>query len=91
MSLLVTPIIHVEAINRFDLNRLHGRDLAVSYQDEALHTGDVYRFDGWRLLGTAGGGGRDSRTGRLGRKMRVWGWPANALPLSDRAESPEEP
>ncbi len=29
---------------------VHGRDLAVSYQDEALHSGDVYRFDGWVLL-----------------------------------------
>lgn len=56
------------------LAAVHGRPIAVSYQDEALHTGDVYRFDGWLLLGRAGGGGPDSRTGRAGRKMRVWGW-----------------
>lgn len=53
----------------------HGRAVAVSYQDEALHTGDVYRFDGWQRIGKGGGGGRDSRTGRPGRKLAIWGWP----------------
>lgn len=53
----------------------HGRTVAVSYQDESLHTGDVYRFDGWRLIGKGGRGGRDNRTGRPGRKLRIWGWP----------------
>lgn len=51
------------------------REVAVSYQDEALHNGDVYRFDGWLLLGKGGGGGKDTRTGRPGRKMKIWGWP----------------
>lgn len=55
--------------------KVHRREVAVSYQDEALHTGDLYRFDGWLLLGKGGGGGRDSRTGRPGRKMKIWGWP----------------
>lgn len=55
---------------------VHGRDLAVSYQDEALHSGDLYRFDGWVLLGKGGGGGPDTRTGRPGRKMKIWAWPA---------------
>lgn len=54
----------------------HGREIAVSYQDEALHSGDLYRFDGWLLVARAGGGGRDNRSGRIGRKMKVWGWPA---------------
>ncbi|ACL58505.1 hypothetical protein [Methylobacterium nodulans] len=54
---------------------VHGRDLAVSYQDEALHTGDLYRFDGWLLLGKGGGGGPDTRTGRPGRRMKIWAWP----------------
>lgn len=53
----------------------HGRRLAVSYQDEALHRGDVYRFDGWLDICRAGGGGGNSRTGRPSRKMRVWAWP----------------
>jgi hypothetical protein len=60
---------------------VHGRDIAISYQDEALHSGDLYRFDGWLVLGKAGGGGPDTRTGRPGRKMKVWGWPV------DRAKS----
>lgn len=66
----------------------HDRPLAVSYQDEALHTGDVYRFDGWLDIGKAGGGGRDSRTGRQGRKMKVWAWPpavARSLTLARAA------
>lgn len=53
----------------------HGRRIAISYQDEALHSGDTYRFDGWIVLGKGGGGGADRRTGRAGRKMRIWGWP----------------
>lgn len=56
----------------------HHREIAVSYQDEALHSGDLYRFDGWFLLGKGGGGGRDSRTGRPGRKMKIWAWPPDA-------------
>lgn len=57
------------------LSAVHGRAIAVSYQDEALHSGNLYRFDGWLLLGKGGGGGRDTRTGRPGRKMKIWGWP----------------
>lgn len=58
-----------------DIARAHHRWIAVSYQDEALHSGNLYRFDGWTELGAAGGGGTDSRTGRKGRSMRLWGWP----------------
>ena len=53
----------------------HGRQIAVSYQDEALHSGDVYRFDGWAMIGKGGGTGTDNRTGRKGRKLGVWAWP----------------
>lgn len=53
----------------------HGRrPWAVSYQDKSLHTGNLYRFDGWTDLGAAGGGGTDPRSGRRARSMRVWGW-----------------
>lgn len=62
------------------LAAVHRRRIAVSYQDEALHSGDLYRFDGWQLLGKGGGGGRDSRTGRPGRKMKIWGWPPEECP-----------
>jgi hypothetical protein len=60
---------------------VHSRQVAVSYQDEALHSGDIYRWDGWLDIGKAGGGGKDSRTGRSGRKMRVWAWPPEAARL----------
>lgn len=60
------------------LAAVHGRQIAVSYQDEALHTGDLYRFDGWILLGKGGRGGPDTRTGRPGRKMKIWGWSGDA-------------
>lgn len=70
---------------------VHGRRLAVSYQDEALHSGDLYRFDGWELLGKGGRGGPDTRTGRPGRKMKIWGWPRAALAWPDdgRAGTPD--
>lgn len=58
-----------------DLAAAHGRRLAVSYQDKALHSGNLYRFDGWRVLGKGGGGGTDQRTGRESRRMTIWGWP----------------
>ena len=58
------------------LATVHQRPIAVSYQDECLHSGNLYRFDGWIELGKGGGGGADARTGRLGRKLRIWGWAA---------------
>lgn len=57
---------------------VHQRRIAISYQDEALHSGDVYRFDGWALIGKGGRGGPDSRTGRPGRKLKIWAWPPEA-------------
>lgn len=66
-----------------DLARAHLRELAVSYQDRRLHTGDTYRFDGWIAIGKGGGGGPDSRTGAPGRKMTIWAWPpTRALELA---------
>ncbi|KQT52241.1 MULTISPECIES: hypothetical protein [unclassified Aureimonas] len=58
---------------------MHGRTVAVSYQDEALHSGDLYRFDGWQILGKGGGGGTDARTGRPSRKMKIWGWASSEV------------
>lgn len=53
----------------------HRRTVAISYQDQALHRGDVYRFDGWLDIGKGGRGGTDARTGRSGRSLRIWAWP----------------
>lgn len=44
---------------------------AISYQD--LHSGNLYRFDGWVRLATSRSG-TDPRTGRKGRRKVVWGW-----------------
>lgn len=51
---------------------------AVSYQDGHLHSGDLYRNDGWVKLGVFKSGGSDPRTGRKGRTGFVWGWHPDA-------------
>lgn len=60
-----------------------GREYAVSYQDARLHTGDLYRFDGWEKVGYSRSG-TDTRSGRKGREKYVWVWPR--LPLSPLEE-----
>ena len=54
---------------------------AVSYQDEALHSGNTYRFDGWRVLGRSHSG-TDRRSGRKGRNKTIWGWTVVAEPVA---------
>jgi len=54
-----------------------GKEYAVSYQDANIHTGDVYRFDGWRRVGYSHSG-YDQRGQRQGRNKWLWVWPANA-------------
>ncbi|MCK5581070.1 MAG: hypothetical protein KAJ18_07325 [Candidatus Omnitrophica bacterium] len=46
---------------------------AVSYQDAKLHTGNTYRFDGWRKLAFSHSG-TDKRSGRKGRDKWIWVW-----------------
>ncbi|MBF0584847.1 MAG: hypothetical protein HQL80_11530 [Magnetococcales bacterium] len=46
---------------------------AISYQDAAQHSGNIYRFDGWRRVGYSHSG-RDTRSGRPGRNKYVWLW-----------------
>ncbi len=58
-----------------EIARAQRRQWAVTYQDESLHTGDTYRFDGFVEIGKGGGGGQDSRSGRKGRSLKIWGWP----------------
>jgi antitoxin VapB len=51
-----------------------GRNWAVSYQDEALHTGNTYRLDGWVRLRERASSGTDLRSNRKGRSKTIWGW-----------------
>jgi len=46
---------------------------AISYQDAVLHSGDLYRFDGWKRIGKSHSG-TDTRSGRKGRNKVIWGW-----------------
>lgn len=48
---------------------------AISYQDADAHTGNTYRFDGWRRVAFSHSGGADPRSGRIGRNKWVWVWP----------------
>jgi antitoxin VapB len=65
-----------------------GKPWAVSYQDEALHSGNVYRFDGWVQLRENCRSGTDARSGRKGRSKTVWGWHADP---AVRASTPGAP
>jgi len=62
------------------LQAKHGYQWAVSYQDEALHSGNVYRFDGWVDLEQSRSG-TDARSNRKGRSKRIWAWPRDAAQI----------
>ena len=49
---------------------------ALSYQDEGLHTGNTYRWDGWVRLARSRSG-TDPRGNRRGRNKTIWGWHAD--------------
>lgn len=51
-----------------------GYEFAISYQDACMHTGNLYRMDGWHRAGYSSSG-TDSRTGRKGRNKWIWVWP----------------
>lgn len=53
-----------------------GATWAISYQDADMHSGNTYRFDGWRRAGFSSSG-TDSRSGRKGRRKWIWVWPAH--------------
>lgn len=46
---------------------------AISYQDADLHTGNTYRFDGWKKVGFSKSG-TDTRSGRPGHRKFIWLW-----------------
>ena len=56
---------------------------AISYQDAVIHSGNLYRFDGWSQLGISRSG-TDQRSGRKGRKKVIWGW---QLPVRSAARA----
>ena len=53
--------------------RATGQSWVVSYQDAVVHSGNLYRFDGWTELGRSRSGS-DARSGRRGRSKVIWGW-----------------
>ena len=56
-----------------ELAALRGYGWAVSYQDAVMHSGNLYRFDGWTRFGVSRSG-KDARSGRQGRSKAIWGW-----------------
>lgn len=60
-----------------DLMRVGGYVVAVSYADQALHSGNTYRFDGWEAVAESRSG-TDQRSGRKGRRKTIWQWPRRA-------------
>jgi antitoxin VapB len=46
---------------------------AMSYQDSDIHTGNTYRFDGWKRVAWVRGT-LDRRTDRQGRNRFIWVW-----------------
>lgn len=66
------------------LARERGYRWAVSYQDGALHSGNLYRFDGWVRIGRSRSS-VDPRTGRKGRNKVIWGWPARPCQPADES------
>lgn len=59
-----------------------GYPVAISYQDADIHTGQVYRFDGWENVAYARAGGNDQRSGRRARNRYVWSYPVRAASLA---------
>lgn len=55
------------------ISTARGIGWALSYQDAALHSGNLYRFDGWVRLAFSHSGA-DTRSGRPGRDKFIWGW-----------------
>lgn len=50
-----------------------GYSSAISYQDADMHSGNTYRFDGWRRIGYSVSG-TDARSGAKGRRKWIWEW-----------------
>lgn len=61
---------------------------AVSYQDAVAHRGDLYRFDGWTIVGRSSSGTDPRKTvngePRKGRNKNIWGFTHDAAALAER-------
>lgn len=60
---------------------------AISYQDAVLHSGDLYRFDGWERLNFSHSG-KDTRSGRPGRDKWIWAYPKGSALRALEQERP---
>ena len=58
-----------------------GVSYAISYQDADIHTGNIYRFDGWQRFHYSHSG-TDTRTGKAGRRKWLWIYPPLNVPVS---------
>lgn len=60
----------------------------ISYQDAVRHTGNLYRYDGWLIVGYSVSG-TDTRarpdTARASRK-KIWAWNSDAAAMRERPE-----
>lgn len=64
--------------------RERGTSWVISYQDAVIHSGNLYRFDGWVQLGKSRSG-TDARSGRKGRSKVIWGYQLRNLVKQEQA------
>ena len=62
-----------------------GADFAVSYQDADLHTGNTYRFDGWKRVGYSHSGFARRSQGQ-GRDKWIWVWCGEGVSVPEVAK-----
>ena len=72
--------------------RAWGAPWVVSYQDAARHTGTLYRFDHWLIVGysTSGSDPRALPGTASVRRKKIWGWNADAAAMRERRQNPPE-
>lgn len=76
-----------------EIVRTWGTPWAISYQNALLHTGDLYRFDGWVKLKYSTGG-RDPRAlldTVTARRRVLWGWNASRAAMAARRLAEPKP
>jgi hypothetical protein len=73
-----------------DIARSWRTPWAISYQDAAQHSGDLYRFDGWVRLGysTSGSDPRALPGTAAVRRKVIWGWNSCPDAMGARRNAP---